>query len=97
MRLVLAEDYSESLKAVLEGTADAAALNIHGGTYLSNQMFPGSFTLPGEIFLEVMLAAAVLKSRQTLFLRRLNEGLESIRRDGTYTKITARWLGQPSM
>jgi len=93
VRLLLAEDYAESLKAVLEGIADAAALNIHAGTYLSNQMFPGRFTLPEEVFLEVLLAAAVLKSRQAPFLRRLNEGLERIRRDGTYKKITGRWLG----
>ena len=47
------KDYEETLKAVLDGKADAAALNTQVGPVLARKFFPGKFTLPEKGFLEV--------------------------------------------
>ncbi len=92
-KLLLVQDYPESLRAVLDGEADAAALNIHVGSHLAGRLFPGRFTLPHKIFLEVPLGVAVLKGSPTFFLNPINEGLKLIREDGTYDQILKKWAG----
>jgi ABC-type amino acid transport substrate-binding protein len=91
VNVMTVEDYPAALKAVLDGKADAAALNPQVGTHLANQLFPGSFTPPKSIFLEVPLAVAVTKGQQGALLKKVNEGLASIKNDGTYAKIVEKW------
>jgi ABC-type amino acid transport substrate-binding protein len=91
VNLILVQDYLAALKVVLEDKADAAALNIHVGTYLANQLFPGKFTLPKKVFLEIPLAIAVSKGSQAKFLKHFNKGLKNIKKDGTYAKIIEKW------
>jgi polar amino acid transport system substrate-binding protein len=92
-KLILVQDYPESLQAVLNGKGDAAALNIHVGSHLARQLFPGRFTLPQKIFLEVSVGVAVLKGDQAFLLNQINEGLRHIRGDGTYQQILREWGG----
>lgn len=90
-KLLLVQDYPESLRTVLNGKGDAAALNIHVGSHLARQLFPGRFTLPEKIFLEVSVGVAVLKGNQAFLLNQINEGLRHIREDGTYHQIFKKW------
>jgi len=91
-KFLLVQDYPESLRAVLNGEADAAALNIHVGSHLAGRLFPGRFTFPNKIFLEVPLGVAVLKGSPSFFLNPINEGLKHIREDGTYDQILKKWV-----
>jgi polar amino acid transport system substrate-binding protein len=54
-------------------------------------LFLGKFTYPKSVFLEVPLAVAVLKGTHAAFLQKVNEGLGSIKKDGTYSKIMEKW------
>ena len=91
-KLLLVQDYLEALKAVLEGKADIAALNIHVGRYLIDHLFNGLFALPEKVFLEVPLTVAVLKGNDPSLLSRINEGLSRLRVEGTYQRIVEKWL-----
>lgn len=86
VKLLLARDYPASLKAVMDGKADAAALNIHVGNHLANQFFPGEFTPPKKVFFKTPVGIAVLKSNQTSFLKKFNEGLEKLKEMELITK-----------
>jgi polar amino acid transport system substrate-binding protein len=92
--LLTVEDYPAALKAVLDGTAEAAALNPQVGMYLAGQLFPGRFTSPPRLFLELPLAAAVLKGTHASFLEQLNAGLSRIRAEGAYARIIEKWGGR---
>lgn len=85
------KSYAETLQAVLDGKADAGALNTQAGTVLAREMFPGRFSLPDKGFLETPIGVGVMKGRHGDFLRKLNEGLKTILTDGTYDKILAKW------
>jgi len=92
VNLLTVADYRTAMEAVLEGRADAAALDIEIGTHLSSLMFPGKFTLPERVFNRSVLAVAVLKDTQGSLLKLFNDGLEKIKEDGIYTEITKKWL-----
>ncbi len=85
------KDYPETLKAVLDGKADAAALNTQAGAVLARKLFPGKFSMPAKGFLETPIGVGVLKGTQGHFLMKLNEGLRAIMVDGTYDKIIEKW------
>ena len=89
--LTTVKDYTETLQVVLDGKADAAALNTQVGAVLVKQLFPGKFSLPEKGFLEVPIGMGVLKGKQGYFLTKLNDGLKAIMSDGTYDKIFERW------
>lgn len=91
-KLLLVQDYPESLRTVLNGQANAAALNIHVGSHLARQLFPGRFTLPSKIFLEIPLGVAVIKGDPSFLLSQINEGLRHIRENGTYDQILKKWV-----
>jgi ABC-type amino acid transport substrate-binding protein len=93
VRLLLVKDYQESLEAVLEGKADAAALNIHVGRDLALRLFSGKCTLPEKPFFEVPLAVAILKDAGSLLPGRINEGLRRLKQESAYAEIIARWPG----
>jgi ABC-type amino acid transport substrate-binding protein len=85
------KDYKETLQVVLDGKADAAALNTQSGAVLAKQLFPGKFLSPQKGFLEVPIGIGVPKGKQESFLGKFNEGLKSILADGTYDKLVGKW------
>jgi len=90
------KDYTETLQAVLDGKADAAALNTQSGAVLAKQLFEGKFLLPQKGFLEVPIGIGVLKGKQEHFLNRFNEGLKAVLADGTYDKLVEKWGVPPA-
>jgi polar amino acid transport system substrate-binding protein len=75
VKLILVRDYLEALRSVLDGKACAAALNYHVGRDLADRLFPGCFTPPKKIFLEMPLAVAMVKGKNRPLVRRINEAL----------------------
>jgi ABC-type amino acid transport substrate-binding protein len=90
-KLLLAQDYLESLRTLLHGEADAAALNIDVGGHLARQLFPGCFNVPHKGLVEVPLGVAVLKGTQSFLLHQINEGMRRLRTSGTYDQILKKW------
>jgi len=45
--------YVDALQAVIDGRADATGLNYDVGYNLAEQLFPGQFGRPGDMFMEV--------------------------------------------
>lgn len=70
-RVVLTEGYGESLQAVIDGAADAAALNVHVGAHWAHDVFPGRFAPPLSQFAHLELAVAVARGRGDWILERL--------------------------
>jgi len=89
--LTKVKDYPETLKAVLDEKADAAALNTQAGAVLAKQLFPGKFSIPEKGFLEVPIGVSVLKGKNGYLLTKFNEGLKTILSDGTYDKLVEKW------
>jgi polar amino acid transport system substrate-binding protein len=79
---------------VVDGTADAAALNFQAGAIIANRLYPGQITIPQRMFQETANAVAVPKGQHAEIIARLSRGLDAIRADGTWQKINARWMGQ---
>jgi polar amino acid transport system substrate-binding protein len=94
VNLIVTKDYEESLARVVDGAADAAALNYQAGAIIAARLFPNQVTVPGNMFQEAPMAVAVQKGERPEFLARLNKGLEAIRSDGTWQEINKRWTGQ---
>jgi polar amino acid transport system substrate-binding protein len=88
VKLIRTMSYQASLARLVDGEADAAALNYQAGTSIAGQLYPGRLTIPRSTFLELPLAAAVLKGQNAEFLARLNAGLAAVRVDGTWDRIT---------
>ncbi len=61
---------------------------------IANRMYASKITAPGAMFLELPLAAAVIKGRNAELLAGLNSGLAAIRADGTWDRINANWLNR---
>lgn len=53
-----ATDYPDALRQVIDGSTDAAALNLHVGATFAEREHPGAFDLPSEPFEVVDLAPA---------------------------------------
>ena len=62
VRLVLTENYEESLARLVGGEADAAALNPAGAS-IAARLYPGQVTEPRNMFTELPFAVAVSKGR----------------------------------
>jgi ABC-type amino acid transport substrate-binding protein len=92
VKLILTVGYQASLALLVAGDADAAALNYHAGVPLAARLYPGKLTIPGSMFLDLPLAAAVPKGQNGEFLARLNAGLAAIRVDGTWDRIYESWM-----
>ena len=91
VNLVVTQDYEESLGRLVNGQADAAALNVSGGARIAVKLYPGQVTLPRIMFYEQPLAVGVPKGRSAKAIAQLNAGLAAIRADGTWQQITDRW------
>jgi len=93
VKLLLTANYEQSLAHVIEGAADAAALNYHAGTVIAARLYPGQITMPRVMFQETVNAVATPKGHRSEFLARLSQGLDAIRADNTWTEINRRWIG----
>lgn len=94
VKLVVTADYDESLKQLMGGQADAAALNFQAGAKIAALLFPGKVTEPRELFWELPLAVAVPKGKGADTIAKLDAGLKAIRADGTGQKINDKWMGK---
>ena len=77
--IVKADNYPHALSRVIEGHADAAALNFHVGSRLAEREFPGRFTLPDTIFHTVHLAPAWATTHDTAFRNAITGVLAAMR------------------
>jgi ABC-type amino acid transport substrate-binding protein len=89
----MSDEYAASLTAVVNGQADAAALNFHEGTRVVASSYAGKITVPTAMFVQFSLALAVTKGQHADLLNRLDAGLALIRADGTIGRIEDKWLG----
>jgi len=94
VKLSVTVDYEQSLARVIEGSADAAALNYHAGAIVAARLYPGRITKPLGMFQETVNAVAVPKGQRSEFLARISRGLVVIRGDNTWSEINRRWIGQ---
>jgi len=94
VKLIRSASYEESLALLVEGRADAAALNSHVGGRIADKLYPGKVNVARRMFLEVPLAVAVAKGTQGPMLKRLDEGIAAIRADGSWEAINRRWTTQ---
>lgn len=94
VKVVRSASYEESLAQLVEGKADAAALNSHVGGRIADKLYPGKVNVAPRMFLEVPLAVAAAKGTQAVLLEQLDKGLAAIRADGTWGEINRRWVGQ---
>jgi polar amino acid transport system substrate-binding protein len=93
IRLVVTKDYEENLARVVSGQTDAAALNFHVGAIIAARLYPGQLTPPRKMLDEAPLGIAVRKGQNAELLSGLDAGLAAIRADGTWQRITDRWMG----
>lgn len=93
-KLEVTEDYESSLERLVNGTADAAALNFQAGAMIANKLYPGKVHIPNKMFLILPFSAAVAKGRNAEFVTRFNKGLADIRADGTFERIEKSWIGE---
>ncbi len=97
VKLVVTSDYEESLRLLVGGEVDAAALNHQAGAMIAAKLHPGMLTFPREMFLELPFGAAVLKGTRSETIAALNAGLAAIEEDGTFDGIILpRALGRAS-
>jgi polar amino acid transport system substrate-binding protein len=92
VKVLRSASYEESLAMLLEGKADAAALNSHVGGRIAEKLYPGKVNVASRMFLEVPLAVAVKKGTQSALIEQLDKGLAAIRADGTWDALNRRWM-----
>jgi polar amino acid transport system substrate-binding protein len=90
VKVLRSASYEESLAQLVEGKADAAALNSHVGGRIADKLYPGKVNVARRMFLEVPLAVAVKKGTHAALLEEMNQGLAAIRADGTWDAISRR-------
>jgi polar amino acid transport system substrate-binding protein len=93
VKLLTVKDYPDALETVLQGKADAAALNFHVGIKLVSEQFPGEFAIPEKSFLRTPLAVAAIKGEKTFMLNCINDGLRKLKKESTYDQIIKKWMG----
>ena len=92
LTLVQVQTYQESLAAVIEGRAEAAALNFHIGRYLARHDFPDRFIVPEQPDDPMTVALAVPLGDPANILPDFNRRLATANRTGEVADCTARWL-----
>jgi polar amino acid transport system substrate-binding protein len=92
VKLLIVENYEESLARLIEGEANAAALN-PAGARIAARLYPGQVTEPRKMFTELPFAVAVSKGCGEEFVSSLNAGLRTVRANGTWQQINNRWAG----
>jgi ABC-type amino acid transport substrate-binding protein len=95
VRLVVTSDYPTSFEDVIDGKADAAALNLQVGSSMVATSYAGKVTVPKTMFTRPLAyGVAVTKGRYAHFLKELDAGIAAIAADGTLRKIEAKWKGK---
>ena len=92
VKVLRSASYEESLAMLVEGKANAAALNSHVGGRIAEKLYPGKVNVASRMFLEVPLAVAVKKGTQSALIEQLDKGLAAIRADGTWDALNRRWM-----
>lgn len=77
--VVEADNYPHALGLVIEGHADAAALNFHVGRQIAEREFPQRFTLPDTTFHTVHLAPAWAPTHDDAFRNAITGVLAAMR------------------
>ena len=72
------DGYDACFQAVLDGRADAAALNLDVGRERAERDYPGKFVLPKRPFLPVRMSLACRRSDSAQLLDKFNEGLANV-------------------
>lgn len=85
--LVLTGSQEEALAAVAEGKADAAALNMHAGTWWIRERFMGAVLMPRRPFLELDLAMATSRRRTDGLMKRIEGALATLRARGVLESL----------
>lgn len=85
--------YADALSAVINGSADCAALNFHVGCYLANRDHAGQFALPQRPFSPLPLALAVTKGLHGHVRMEIDAVLVELRANGALGEVEARWIG----
>lgn len=80
VKVLRSASYEESLAQLVEGKADAAALNSHVGGRIADTLYPGKVNVARRMFLEVPLAVAVAKGKHADLLKKLDEGIAATRK-----------------
>lgn len=88
------DTYAESLAAVVDNSADCAALNFHVGRFLATRDHPGCFTLPDAPFGPLALALAVAKNAYRPMMRAFDAALARLKASDALGEIEARWIGR---
>lgn len=77
--VVEADNYPHALGLVIEGHADAAALNFHVGRQIAEREFPQRFTLPDTTFHTVHLAPAWAPTHDDAFRNAITGVLAAVK------------------
>ena len=95
IKLEVTEDYESSLERLVNGTADAAALNVQAGAMIANKLYPGKVSgRDRRCSWNCRSPPPCCKGQNADFVARLNAGLAAIRADGTFERINKSWIGQ---
>ena len=81
MEVIGLDGYDACFQAVLDGRADAAALNLDVGRERAERDYPGKFVLPKRPFLPVRMSLACRKSDSAQLLDKFNQGLANVPKD----------------
>jgi ABC-type amino acid transport substrate-binding protein len=91
--VVKVADYPAALNAALDGKADAAALNLHVGSYLIRRDYAGRFHLPNRPFLPIDMAFCCLAGEQDELLSAIDGALAALRREGVTADLERKYMG----
>jgi ABC-type amino acid transport substrate-binding protein len=80
-------DYESALRAVIQGRAAAAALNLHVGAQLAERLWPGRFWMPDRAYLPTALGVGFALGREGTWLAHFARGFEAAREDGTWERV----------
>ncbi len=90
INLVFIPDILQGMRGLSDGRLDAVIVDRWVGSYVLAQNHIGGVRIAGEAFDRSSSAIAVKRGNREL-LAQINEALASIRADGTYEKILAKW------
>lgn len=75
VQVLRVKNYPDALSAVLNGSAQTAALNLHYGWDIIQKMHPGCFHKPEKPFVSMALSAAGLLGHSESFIEKINQAL----------------------
>lgn len=93
IRLLDGDSYEGSFAALLDGRADAAALNLHAGIAIAKRLHPGRLELPTTPYAELPIAFAIATNGPRPLVEAIDAALPEIRANGTFQRLHDRWLG----